>query len=864
MKLLRGRFKKSCLFLLIVVTAFIIVTLFLNLSRNEIADLKRDKIENLKSRYRALLVSYENFARFVYDREINREWVKRKLAEAWQNPEKRNTIRLFTQESFSDLYSLLKRYHFRQLHFHLPDNRSFLRMHRPEKFGDDLTGIRPSLTMARESESFVKGFEEGRIVNGYRMVFPLTMEEAIIGTVEVSISFDTICQDLTKEFNEPFHFILRKDVTEQKLFEEERGNYLPCRILEDFVYDKATYESVNRLEESASVPVESINDRIEAELRNKNQYLESFVIDTVVNGQGYTISFLSIENTLDEKIGYLISYEEDTQINNAVQENILITVSLLAIFTLLSFLIYFMYRSRENALLANKAKSEFLANMSHEIRTPMNGILATLDLMEAKMKTTDLVEYARTIRVSAESLLQIINDILDLSKIEAGRLAFETIPFDLHRVLKDVTNLIFASASKKGLKGKLTIKETLPRFIKGDPLRLRQILLNLLSNSLKFTREGSIEVEAELIEGDEKTVKLGFRVLDTGVGIKEKHQKELFQEFTQADTSISRKFGGTGLGLAISKRLVEMMNGKIGFESVYGRGTTFLFSAVFERAGETEIEELKRTETKLLSPGSELPNGLSVLMAEDNTINQMVGKEIVERFGWQCDVATNGKEALDRALKNDYDLILMDVMMPEMDGLEATKAIKEKRDIPIIALSASVLEEDKKTCFKAGMDGFVSKPIRTQDLLKEIKGVLPTPADSNAETKNIPERPARENGNEPDNYPVDIEEIKKHFDDVDFVFKEIVPVYREEVKNYLNRMEKGLASGDDDVVLNSAHSLKSSCLYLGAVVLSAKSRELEKAVRKEEGTERKKQLFHELKGMAEDVERYFKERGKET
>src|SRR6056297_1444230 len=366
---------------------------------------------------------------------------------------------------------------------------------------------------------------------------------------------------------------------------------------------------------------------------------------------------------------------------------------------------------------ANQAKSDFLANMSHEIRTPMNGILATIDLLEEHMKTEQTMEYLRIIKESSRSLLQIINDVLDLSKIESGKMELESIPFNIKRLFKDITGLMFASATQKGLESHLEIDNEVPDVLKGDSLRLRQVLLNLLSNALKFTEKGFIKVSLHNTGETTDIVNLKISVEDTGIGIKKEKEKALFQKFTQADMTVSRKYGGTGLGLAIIKDIVHLIGGTVNLKSDYGRGTAFIITLPFKKAQEAEIKDVLKNDIPFKKP-EKVPVNLKILMAEDDQINQRVGKEILGKFGWKCNIAGTGKQAVQMALKEDYDVIFMDVMMPEMDGMSATREIRKTKDTPIIALSASTLDEDKQKCFQAGMNGFLSKPIERKELLR--------------------------------------------------------------------------------------------------------------------------------------------------
>jgi len=366
---------------------------------------------------------------------------------------------------------------------------------------------------------------------------------------------------------------------------------------------------------------------------------------------------------------------------------------------------------------ANRAKSEFLAMMSHEIRTPMNGILGMTHLLTGTPLSVQQKDCVETIRQSGTALLTILNDILDFSKLEADRLSLEEVEFDPVPFLEATVTLMRGPAEAKGLFLVTEIDPGLPRRVVGDPTRLRQILLNFLGNAVKFTEAGGIVVEMVCQIRSEGLARLQFTVSDTGIGIPVPVQRRLFTAFTQADSSITRRFGGTGLGLAICQRLVTLMGGMIGLQSTPGEGSSFWFSVTLPLAVETH------SEPEAAQPLSLRP--LSVLLAEDNAVNRKVAEAILQHAGHKVRSVGDGRQAVEAAAEDRFDLILMDMQMPEMDGLEAARKLRQAGcSLPIVALTANALHEDRERCREAGMDGYVPKPFTPDGLFAEMARVI--------------------------------------------------------------------------------------------------------------------------------------------
>ncbi len=389
-------------------------------------------------------------------------------------------------------------------------------------------------------------------------------------------------------------------------------------------------------------------------------------------------------------------------------------------------------QGKEVAEATSRAKSQFLANMSHELRTPMNGILGMLQLALEKELAPETRDYLETSLISARSLLRILNDILDMAKIESGKLTIEEKPFSPQRCITEAVDIITPEARRKGLVLAVSVAEEVPASVIGDQMRLRQVLTNLISNAVKFTGEGKVAVRVTAGgTGSDGKREFTFAVTDTGIGIPDDKKELLFVAFSQVDASLSRRYGGTGLGLAISREIVELMGGTISFESAEGVGSTFFFTIPLGEAG-LESDALSATESLSPETTAVVPEGERIprlLVAEDDPINRKVLGPMLKRSNFNLDFAEDGLKAVEMWEKGGYDFVLMDVQMPRLDGFEATRAIRARErerggHTPIVAMTAHAHKEDEEMCLAAGMDAYISKPIDFKKCVEVMRELL--------------------------------------------------------------------------------------------------------------------------------------------
>ncbi len=490
-------------------------------------------------------------------------------------------------------------------------------------------------------------------------------------------------------------------------------------------------------------------------------------------------------------------------------------------------------QAKQAAETANYLKSEFLANMSHEIRTPMNAIISLSYLIQQTSLTEKQRDYLIKIDRSAKSLLALINDLLDLSKVEAGELKLESIEFDLDNLLSEIADIVYFNHEVKNIEVLFSISPKIPCYLVGDPFRLKQILVNLTNNAIKFTDKGDVVVAVEPIETAPTQIKLRFSVRDTGIGMTSEQLSTVFQAFTQADSSTTRQYGGTGLGLAISKQLVKLMGGNIGAESELGKGSLFTFTASFglsarQREGKKLQPKHQASSSQVVVP----PNlcGHRVLLVEDNTINQQAAQEILESVGIVVKIADNGKIAIEK-LKEDtnFSAILMDIQMPEMDGYKAAYIIREtlSRELPIIAMTANAMIGEREKCLEFGMNDYVNKPIDVENLFQTLSQWFP------AATGPIMKKEAP-NTNFPTHLPgINCSEAMMRLNGNIRLFKKLLVEFKGKNANIIEKLQIVLANGDTQTAHYLSHTLKGVAGTLGAMEVFTAAQSLESALRQE-------------------------------
>ena len=475
---------------------------------------------------------------------------------------------------------------------------------------------------------------------------------------------------------------------------------------------------------------------------------------------------------------------------------------------------------------ANEAKGRFLANVSHELRTPMNAILGMVDLALPKQVDSTAKDFLETARESAELLLALLNDLLDSAKIEAGKLELESTPFSLRRVLDQTTQVLTVLASEKGISFSCRIPPDVPDALVGDQARLRQVLINLAGNGVKFTQKGEVTVSVRVESQEAEEARLEFAVQDTGIGIPQSDVERIFNPFSQADASTTRHFGGSGLGLSICSSLIGMMRGRIRVESEVGKGSTFFFTVPLPLA-----KEVPATPETIAEIPPVAASMLRILLAEDNPANQKLATYVLQDRGHLVEIAGDGQEAIRLTERNRYDVILMDVQMPGIDGLEATTTIRNREDggrrVPIIAMTAHAMKSDRDRCLAAGMDGYLSKPIDGHEMIALVESLVAGAAAADAGADSATPSPTRP-VSPPTAAVFDPElAMKRCFDKRDML-QEMISHFFKDRGSLFPQMRAALEKGDLVEVGRLGHRMKGTLVHLGAEAASEAASRVER------------------------------------
>ncbi len=716
--------------------------------QNDINSASEMELVRVNNIYNGLIDTYRGFSSSIFNNLIDKPEIKTLLKEYNQteNEDARNKIRDELYDKLKDVYQIVMYKNIGIFHFHTYDGKSLLRFHKKHKYGDDLRPFRPSVYKIVGDHNYCEGFEEGRIINSYRFIFPLIDDGQYLGSVELSVSMYNLLKEMESSVNGEIGFIIDEQ-TVNKISGESTKNYYSPSIFDG--YYNYNFSLTDNLPEHKETSLDSQTMALlnfqsrDCLYINKLSHKPSNKIcktDSIV----YVVNFIPIENIENVFNAYAVIY---TQFTNWKELNKMTMFAILrgSLFNFfLSFIIFWLLKGRQKAIQqkkivqsakekaeqATRLKSSFLANMSHEIRTPMNGIIGMTEILKRSDLTKDQREYLEIIDTSSNNLLGIINDILDFSKIESNKIILEKIPFNLSKIVDQVVDTVFLKAEENKIDLITYIDPEIPDLIVGDPQRLRQIIINFVNNAIKFTKNGEVMILCEIIKTEDEIVKTIISIKDSGIGISKENQETIFESFSQADASVTRKFGGTGLGLSISKRLVELMDGKITVESEMGKGSKFSCYIDFEISKESVFKA---------SLNKKDLSHLKVLIIDDNRENRLVFDKYLMFWNIYCEQAASVDEAIikvKKSIKNElpYDILLVDYQMPKKNGFDfADEVVKIKFKVrPKMILLSSISDMfTTNEIYDRGFDAYIYKPIKIDQFQEAVFSVLEIQSNAN-------------------------------------------------------------------------------------------------------------------------------------
>ncbi|RQD60699.1 MAG: response regulator [Desulfonatronovibrio sp. MSAO_Bac4] len=818
--------------------------------------------------------------RAYFDAYINNTTVMDILESAISGyPDQESVARSSLYQHLTPLYNqVLMNRDIQQLHFHTPAGSSFLRFHFPSRYGDPLAHVRPSIRIANTLLKPVHGYEVGRVVSGFRNVFPIVSEPGRhLGSVELSQPLEAFRSAVAElDQRREYTFLINGPLVLSMLFEEQQEIYEQSPIHQDWYF-----EDPERKLPHAPPPLSSTAQALSKAMAGKKgvaRALEngtSASFDLKAQGTRYSVTLTAVPDIEHRTAAYLLSFAPAPTLS-AVHQNFIINLFIfITTVLILGWTVMRLEKSRNSAEAASKAKSAFLANMSHEIRTPMAGITGALKIISSKLRDRESARLINLSLDSLKSLQQIIDDVLDISKVEAGRLKTVSQIFSLRSMLERVVELYLPQAREKGVELILEAPSEMPHLIKGDYFRVEQVLRNLINNAVKFTSQGRISLRICIHEMNNQDVSIYFEVTDTGPGIPAELVPRIFDSFIQADTSYAKKFQGTGLGLTICRELVHLMGGQISVRSTINQGSTFYFTLKFQIPDETEIDQFSKNN----SPVDQNINlgPLKVLIADDVELNRNFIQFILKNAGINPHVVSTGKEAVEAFGTEDFDIVLMDIQMPEMDGIEATRQIREieklqksvnedqqgrasgsdKKRTPVIALTAYAMPAEREKFLNSGMDGHVSKPVDPVVLFGEMARFFPDRVHhQEGDTGNLGKRKIGITAPESDS-PVNMACVEDRFAEDMELWKMMTEQFiKNEIPDYLEALQHSFESEQWDQLARHAHRIKGALGTLCAEPGFEKAAALDNACRHKDT--RKIQVHYDQLLKELDTIKHFK------